>query len=117
MEHEDIFLKMKDYLVLFDYPLVKSMDDDQVANIFHQSNRCFLVSWMLKIVDESYKIKLNNYENNHELLGNILHNLGFCTKKEGLLFTTGKMEMKKQVSKLGMFLNIKVSFEIDIFFS
>lgn len=107
MDNDQVILEIKNYLILFDYPLVKSMDDEQVANIFHQSNKCFLVSWMLKNLDESYKIKLENFENNCEVLGIILHNLGFCTDSEGALFTNGRLNWDKQVSSFLLVLSTK----------
>lgn len=94
----DIFPFIKDCLLTYNYPLAHSMNEEEIADIFKSSNRCFLISWMLKLLDSAYEEVLENIENDKEFLGNIVYELGFCTQKEKLPFMTGGLPVTRQVS-------------------
>ncbi|KAG5876501.1 hypothetical protein JTB14_008438 [Gonioctena quinquepunctata] len=97
-----ILCEIKECVLLFHYPLSDSMNEEELGDIFHASNRCFLISWMLKLLDDSYKEVVDVEENrkNEEVLGNFVHELGFCTKKEHLPFMSGELDVKLQLNIL-----------------
>lgn len=47
MENDNLNSELRDCIVLFEYPLAKSMGHDELADVFSNSNRCFLVSWII----------------------------------------------------------------------
>ncbi|KAJ8921833.1 hypothetical protein NQ315_008465 [Exocentrus adspersus] len=88
---------IKNCLLIHNYPLIHSMNEEEIADIFKVSNRCFLISWMLKLLDKAYEELLENSENDKELLGNCVYEIGFCTHKEKLSFITGELPVPRQV--------------------
>lgn len=97
----DMFSFIKDCLLTYNYPLAHSMNEDELADIFKTCNRCFLISWMLKLLDNTYEEVLENFENDKEFLGNIVYELGFCTQKETSAFMSGGLPVTEQVSYEG----------------
>nr|CAI5847486.1 unnamed protein product [Callosobruchus analis] len=84
--------ELKVYLKNFNYPLVDSMTEEQFLEIFHKSNRCFLVSWLLQLVDERFR-KVPNTE---KALGQKLYQLGFLKEFEKDAFMSGMLDPAKQ---------------------
>ncbi|XP_018562330.1 uncharacterized protein LOC108904310 [Anoplophora glabripennis] len=93
----DIFSCIKDCLLTYNYPLVHSMNEEEIADIFKISNRCFLITWMLKLIDSAYEEVLVNFENDKEFLGNIVCELGLCSKKVKIPFMEGELPVTQQV--------------------
>nr|XP_023029612.1 uncharacterized protein LOC111517638 isoform X1 [Leptinotarsa decemlineata]XP_023029613.1 uncharacterized protein LOC111517638 isoform X2 [Leptinotarsa decemlineata] len=108
---EQILSNIKECLLLFNYPLSNSMTEEELGDIFHISNRCFLISWMLKLLDDSYKDIVNLEENkqNEEVLGSLICELGFCSKRDQSSFMNGDLDVSKQLDILyKMFKYIKL---------
>ncbi|XP_060525681.1 uncharacterized protein LOC132701609 [Cylas formicarius] len=95
---EAVFVFIVDFLKQFNYPLIHSMNYDDIANILHVSNRNFLVCWTLKLLDEVYFDILDEGENNNVILGNLVCQHGFCSEKEKLGFLTGELPVETQIS-------------------
>ncbi|KAJ8969548.1 hypothetical protein NQ314_001700 [Rhamnusium bicolor] len=96
----EMFSFIKDCLLTFNYPLAHSMSDEELGDIFKTSNRCFLISWMLKLLDSAYEEALENSDNEKEFLSNFVYELGFCTQKEKLPFMNGDLPVGQQVKIL-----------------
>ncbi|CAH1967342.1 unnamed protein product [Acanthoscelides obtectus] len=84
--------ELRGYLKTFGYPLVDSMSEDQFLAIFHKSNRCFLVSWLLQLLDD----KSERYPQTEEALGQKLYQFGFLNEFEKDLFMKGKLNPARQ---------------------
>lgn len=97
----DTFSFVKNCLLTYNYPLAHSMNEEELADVFQNSNRCFLISWMLKLLDSEYEEVLQNSENDKEFLGNIIYELGFCNRKDRLPFMSGELPVTQQVSFAG----------------
>nr|CAH7719646.1 unnamed protein product [Callosobruchus chinensis] len=88
--------ELKGYLKNFNYPLVDSMTEEQFLEIFNKSNRCFLVSWLLQLVDEKFK----KGPQTEKALGQKLYQLGFVNEFEKDGFMTGELHPAKQFNIL-----------------
>ncbi|KAJ8942772.1 hypothetical protein NQ318_002932 [Aromia moschata] len=92
---ETNFSFIKECLFTFSYPLAHSMSNDEIGDIFKPSNRCFLIAWMLKLLDSSYE-KVLDLQIDKDVLGNIVCELGFCTQRKKLPFMTGELPVGEQ---------------------
>ncbi|VEN45341.1 unnamed protein product [Callosobruchus maculatus] len=104
--------ELRGYLKNFNYPLVDSMTEEQFLAIFHKSNRCFLVSWLLQLVDEKYKKGPQTEKD----LSQKLYQLGFLKEFEKDAFMTGELDPAKQFKILitvFKYLSIKQSAVMD----
>lgn len=97
MEEMDIISELNNCLLQFEYPLANSMDAEQLADIFNRSNRCFLISWIINLLNTECGNLLQNMENTEEYLGNLLFTMGFCRKKESIPFIRGELALTSQV--------------------
>ncbi|CAH1109642.1 unnamed protein product [Psylliodes chrysocephalus] len=93
MESSVVLQDIKNCILQYQYPLANSMSDEDLGDIFKPSNRCFLISWMLKLVGY-YDVGQN--EKNVYILGQRLYENGFCTKKERLPFMNGTLNTSEQ---------------------
>lgn len=100
MESMEIISDLRQCLLTFEYPLANTMNDDQLAEIFNRPNRCFLVSWIINLLNEACGSTLHNIESTEEYLGNLIHQMGLCRKKESIPFMRGELPLYDQVSKL-----------------
>ncbi|KAJ8974911.1 hypothetical protein NQ317_009840 [Molorchus minor] len=96
---EVYFSFIKESILTCNYPLSHSMTDEELADIFKTSNRCFLISWILKLLDNTYEEILERSENDKEVLGNMVYELGFCAQKDKLPFMTGQLPFEQQFIK------------------
>lgn len=95
---EDVSSELKNCILRFEYPLADSMDDDQIADIFNHSNKCFLVSWLISLLNKTCDYTFEHPENTEESLASLIHSLGFCQKKESIPFMRGELSMITEVS-------------------
>ncbi|XP_056642752.1 uncharacterized protein LOC130449101 [Diorhabda sublineata] len=104
MEDPGVLCDLKNYILEFQYPLVDSMSDEELADIFKQTNRGFLISWMLKLGIYDGAVSAEDTK----FLGTILYENGFCTKEEMIPFMLGSLDPSKQLNILqNMFIYIK----------
>ncbi|XP_030758148.1 uncharacterized protein LOC115883873 [Sitophilus oryzae] len=97
----DVALYMMSFLRDYNYPLIHSMSDEKITEIFHISNRCFLISWLFKVLDEeSYSSVLEDREQDKNVLGNLICSYGFCMDEEKAGFFNGDLPMAEQVQIL-----------------
>lgn len=97
-EMEAIISDLKNCILIFKYPLADSMDDDHIAEIFHRSNRCFLVCWIINLLTEACDNNIQYKENTEKFLASLIHSMGFCQQKESIPFMRGELAMKIEVS-------------------
>ncbi|XP_057662636.1 uncharacterized protein LOC130897764 [Diorhabda carinulata] len=104
MEDPGVLCDLKNYILEFQYPLVDSMSDEELADIFKQTNRGFLISWMLKLGIYDGEVSAEDTK----FLGTILYENGFCTKEEMIPFMLSSLDPSKQLNILqNMFIYIK----------
>lgn len=94
----NVISELKNCILVFEYPLANSMDDDQIAEIFNRSNRCFLVSWIINLLNKACDDVLQDMETTEEYLANLIHSMGFCLKKESMPFMKGTLGSVTEVS-------------------
>lgn len=97
MEEMEIISDLKNSLLIFKYPLANTMTDDELAQIFNRSNRCFLVSWIINLLLTACGSIIENMENTEYYLGNLLHEMGLCKKSDSMPFMKGELTPNKQV--------------------
>jgi hypothetical protein len=90
----DYFPFMKDCLKEFQYPKIQSMDDPEITDIFSKVNREFLVSWILKQIDQDFCTFVENATK--EDLAEIIYCHGFCDASIKYKFMNGECESNKQ---------------------
>lgn len=95
----EIISDLRNCLLTFEYPLANTMNDDQLAEIFNRPNRCFLVSWIINLLNEACGLTLQNIESTEDYLANLIHEMGLCRKKESVPFMRGELPLNNQVSK------------------
>lgn len=90
--------KFREYLTKFDYPGIQRLDEDEVANVFHPNNRIFLLTWIIKQIDESYAATIES-RNAETLLAEFIYENGFCRSPQKDLFVKGdpKLDFVEQV--------------------
>lgn len=98
MENMDLISDLRNCLLIFEYPLANTMDDDQLADIFNRPNRCFLVSWIINKLNEECGTTLQNMGSNEEYLGNLIYQMGLCRKQDSIPFMRGELSLTLQVS-------------------
>lgn len=97
MNDGNIFEDLMNCLLIYEYPLAKSMNQGQLADVFSTSNRCFLISWIIKLINSKCGNRLQNIENSDECLAQLIYKMGLCLKTESLLFMKGDLPLEKQV--------------------
>lgn len=90
--------QFREYLTKFDYPGIQRFNEDEVANIFHSDNRIFLLTWIIKQIDESYASTIDA-KNAETSLAEFLSESGFCRPSQKDLFVKGdpKFDFLEQV--------------------
>ncbi|RZC14231.1 uncharacterized protein BDFB_014474, partial [Asbolus verrucosus] len=102
----DHFPFMKDCLKKFNYPKIHSLDDMEIAEIFANANRWFLVSWILKQIDDDFEEIVENASS--EDLAEIVYCNGFCNNSEKKQFMNGECDSHIQfeiLNKMFTYLN------------
>lgn len=108
MDDPDVISYMTSFLKYYNYPLVHSLTVEEISKVFHISNRCFLISWILKLMDEdTYSPILDEKENDKAFLGNLLYSHGFCSDKEKMGFFNGELNISDHVKRI-YFVYIKI---------
>lgn len=100
--------QFRDYLTKFDYPGIQRLNEDEVANIFHANNRIFLLTWIIKQIDESYASTIDA-KNAETVLAEFISESGFCRSSMKDLFVKGD-------SKLDFFEQVLFVYLLQIFY-
>lgn len=89
-------MEFRDYLIKFDYPNINLLNEDEVANIFHVSNRIFLLSWIVRVIDPAIELEINSKET-PKILADFVYENGFCSASQKDRFIRGEMNLRDQV--------------------
>lgn len=87
----------KKYLIKFNYPNIKHMSEDELPDIFNASNRLFLLSWMVSLIDAALSLDPSSAES-AEILADFIYEEGYCKKSQKDAFVRGDLVVTEQVA-------------------
>ncbi|XP_050311503.1 uncharacterized protein LOC126747054 isoform X2 [Anthonomus grandis grandis] len=100
MDDTTVFTYAVNFVKVHNYPLVETMDIQQICDLFHINNRLKLVSWAFKLLNKKYNDVLDGKEEELTFLADLVHGQGFCTNVEKLGFLNGDLPVEGQLDIL-----------------
>lgn len=88
--------ELRDFLTKFGYPNINLLSDEDIAKIFKSSNRMFLLSWIVQLIEPQLTLDINS-EETPALIANFIYENGFCTKPQKDSFVQGDLPVLHQV--------------------
>lgn len=98
MDSDSDFVFLKNCLEEFDYPSVCTFNAQQFAEVFHSSNRIFLVTWILKKILPECEQIIETAENKEETLAQLVLSMGFCLPNKATDFLQSKLPLDEQLA-------------------
>lgn len=91
-----ILIEFREYLTKFNYPNINQLNEEEVGSIFSASNRIFLLSWLVQLIEPLLDLDLNS-KSTPSVLADFIYENGFCTKSQKDPFLQGDLPPLDQV--------------------
>lgn len=89
-------MEFRDSLIRFGYPNINQFTEEELANVFHASNRVFFLSWFAQVLDPMLEFD-PNAEETPTLLADFIYENGFCLASQKNKFVCGELNLMDQV--------------------